>query len=126
MSTSLYSYDNEERTNIIHTGSAQTLRELATNTPFLGRDRAVLPELHFIFRDVIDTKNSLPLTLSLDLPVRGSLFFTSKDKKRYPLSYLRPYTEERRMKWPLTATQDSPTLANFIKSGFVHDGPPPI
>lgn len=57
----LYSYDDEERTNLIHTGSAQALRKLVTSTSFSNRDRIVLPKTHFIFRDIIATKGSLSL-----------------------------------------------------------------
>lgn len=42
--SSLYSYDDEEITSLIHFGSAQTLREIVSSAPFSGRDRPVLPK----------------------------------------------------------------------------------
>lgn len=54
-STSLCSYDDEERTNLNCIGGTQTLRELVISAPFLSRDRAILPKPHFIFGDTINT-----------------------------------------------------------------------
>lgn len=61
-STSLYSYDDKKRTNLIHTSNAQTLRELVTSIPFSCGDRSVLSKLYFIFGNAIDTKDSLSLS----------------------------------------------------------------
>lgn len=61
--TSLYYYDDEERTSLIHKGSAQIVRELVSNALFSDMDRTGLPKPHFIFEDIIDIKDSLLLPL---------------------------------------------------------------
>lgn len=85
--SSLYNYDDEGRTSLIRSDStAQTLRELLTNSPFSDKDRLVLLKSHFIFGDAIDTL-SLP---SCPKSFRRSLLLSSGYWKALPFELPSP------------------------------------
>lgn len=103
--SSLYSFDDEERTSLFRSGGAQTLREIVTSASFSGRDRSVVPKSHFLFGDAIDAKDSLSLPSCCWIYHLEEAYFSLLHiEKHYRLSYLCPCTEERMMIWRLTPT----------------------
>lgn len=100
--------ENADMINLIWQDDSNTLHQIITTIRFVDYDRKRLHSSQFIFGDVVKfggTQDIEPTSWYYDRKWVVHTLFPLECHNS--LLYFKPYTEERLMKWDLTARQDS-------------------